>query len=575
MFTGQSLADILTSYCILKLTDEELISLGESVNHLITNRLWESLQVRDLLLHPEYYRDFGITKVLCNFILDKTGKKVEELAGFYLSGDKMKQNRCFTVRQVSDMLSFIKDYPIATTGADYLVPTSIIYQSKATVAFGWKESWWSGICFRYNSLVAGNTVFLWLAIPEKELLLLTFSDCNDVSKIIPEKDNILSSPYCLAIAEASLSLKLAGSLTMLKEYSSMLMADTVSVFSVQTKSHEINFPIEDKPLVSIRAWTNNRAWSDSFTLSEPKSVRLIAVGEGHVNNNSGMDVGYTDHLEFYFSAADNCVREFNTQNNDNLYVFSIRNPDVISGIFNRKSGIAYAFGSKNGSSYVFEAAFPWQTLGLSPGDGVVFNFDVKLVDDDSDGIDKIIGLSDPSQRLDPYPNGLITRDRIGKIQLGNRQASFPVAQFVSSPVNINGETERVWNKSKSYPLDKTILGLPTAQDDLKANIRLLYDKSYLYVLVEVTDARYSGFHNNSNDYAVLYSQASGVAVWEMDMNTTINAGGEDFNRYCDTTITLSPGKYKLWYITDNGHSPQGWYGHGPLVPFYGIKVISK
>lgn len=187
MFTGQSLADILTSYCILKLTDEELISLGESVNHLITNRLWESLQVRDLLLHPEYYRDFGITKVLCNFILDKTGKKVEELAGFYLSGDKMKQNRCFTVRQVSDMLSFIKDYPIATTGADYLVPTSIIYQSKATVAFGWKESWWSGICFRYNSLVAGNTVFLWLAIPEKELLLLTFSDCNDVSKIIPEK----------------------------------------------------------------------------------------------------------------------------------------------------------------------------------------------------------------------------------------------------------------------------------------------------------------------------------------------------------------------------------------------------
>lgn len=574
-FSGQSLMDILTTYCILKLNDEGFISLKEPVNQLVNNRLWENIRVRDLLLHPEYYRDLGIANVLNSIVLEKTGKGVKVLAIFYLTGKELNQNQFFTVSQVSEMLFFIKDYPIAITGADCIVPTSITYQSKSVAALGWKENWWSGVCFRYNSLVAWNTVFLWFAIPEEELVLLTFSHCNDLSKIIPETDNLLSSPYCLAIAEALFSSELAGSISMLKAYSATLLVDTASVFSVQTKNHEINFPIREKPLVSIRAWTNNGIWSDSFTLSEPKSVRLIAVGEGHINNNTGMDVGYTDHLEFYFSSEDNCVREFNTQNNDNLYVFSIRNPDVISGIFRCKSGIDYAFGSKNGSSYVFEAAFPWQTLGLTPCEGEVFSFDMKLVDDDSDGIDKIIGLSDPNQRLDPYPNGLITRDRIGKIQLGNRQASFPAAQFISSPVSINGQTESLWNKAKTYPLDKTILGLPAAKDDLSANIRLLYDKSYLYVLVEVTDAKYSGFHNNSNDYAILYSQTAGVAVWEMDMNNTICAGGEDFNRYCDTIIKLSTGKYKLRYITDNGHSPQGWYGSGPLIPFYGIKVISK
>ena len=47
-------------------------------------------------------------------------------------------------------------------------------------------------------------------------------------------------------------------------------------------------------------------------------------------------------------------------------------------------------------------------------------------------------------------------------------------------------------------------------------------------------------------------------VWEMKAPGTKRAGGAGKNRMVDTVVTLSAGKYRLRYKTDDSHSFDNW-----------------
>ena len=65
----------------------------------------------------------------------------------------------------------------------------------------------------------------------------------------------------------------------------------------------------------------------------------------------------------------------------------------------------------------------------------------------------------------------------------------------------------------------------------------------------------------------------GVVVWEMQYRMTEHAGGGSKNRLVNTTISLGPGEYTLFYESDDSHSFEDWNTDPPADPIHwGITV---
>ncbi len=65
------------------------------------------------------------------------------------------------------------------------------------------------------------------------------------------------------------------------------------------------------------------------------------------------------------------------------------------------------------------------------------------------------------------------------------------------------------------------------------------------------------------DYAWIEDDRSGRVVWEMMYEDTRNAGGAQKNRLSDDIVTLRPGTYRVYYVTDDSHSYNSWNSTRP------------
>ena len=68
------------------------------------------------------------------------------------------------------------------------------------------------------------------------------------------------------------------------------------------------------------------------------------------------------------------------------------------------------------------------------------------------------------------------------------------------------------------------------------------------------------------DYGWITDAKSGKKVWEMDYYKTRHAGGGSKNRLVDEIITLPPGSYMVYYMTDDSHSYRSWNTTQPYDP---------
>jgi hypothetical protein len=88
----------------------------------------------------------------------------------------------------------------------------------------------------------------------------------------------------------------------------------------------------------------------------------------------------------------------------------------------------------------------------------------------------------------------------------------------------------------------------------------------IYAVGEGTDGR-------MYDYGWIEDAESGRVVWEMTYRKTRHAGGAKKNRMFVDTVVLEPGKYKVFYETDDSHSFRGWNSAQPYEPSaWGITV---
>jgi hypothetical protein len=82
-----------------------------------------------------------------------------------------------------------------------------------------------------------------------------------------------------------------------------------------------------------------------------------------------------------------------------------------------------------------------------------------------------------------------------------------------------------------------------------------------------------GLGGEMYDFAYIVDDDSGRTVWEMRYRDTRHAGGARKNRVIDETISLGPGRYEVFYMSDGSHSFEGWNDSRPRDPMnWGVTV---
>jgi hypothetical protein len=81
------------------------------------------------------------------------------------------------------------------------------------------------------------------------------------------------------------------------------------------------------------------------------------------------------------------------------------------------------------------------------------------------------------------------------------------------------------------------------------------------------------FEGEEYDYGWIVGANNSDKVWEMIYEYSEHAGGAIKNRVWRDRITLEPGDYWVYYVSDGSHSPGNWNANPPYDPyFYGITM---
>lgn len=79
-----------------------------------------------------------------------------------------------------------------------------------------------------------------------------------------------------------------------------------------------------------------------------------------------------------------------------------------------------------------------------------------------------------------------------------------------------------------------------------------------------------------SDFGFIIDAQTRKRIWEMKQTNTTKAGGADKNLKFDGTVNLNPGKYVVYYFTDDSHSYIDWNEAPPYDPLnYGITLMGQ
>lgn len=309
--------------------------------------------------------------------------------------------------------------------------------------------------------------------------------------------------------------------------------------------------VDPSCLTELLASGNYQNLTRNFTLPEETAVRIVGQAEGaSYSQIPGLVEAYlNDGVEFFIDLGSVC-RQYR-------FVWNSRR---VTGNNADTVGVRFAQGDPSETSYFFEVAFPWRTLGFGgvPTDKDVLRMDVSALDNDEGSRDSQIAWSGVNSKL------YLEWNQFGDFPLVGRR-------IVAAPV-IDGVTDAVWERQERIPVSHVILGVVEDGADLSAWYRLLWDRDNLYLLVEVED-------NRKRQAAFMFDNgrledADGNVLWQLDFDKTVHAGGALKNRRQEDTLRLPAGKYTLHFETDECHAPGHWDDLPPTEPYSGIKIYA-
>jgi len=304
-------------------------------------------------------------------------------------------------------------------------------------------------------------------------------------------------------------------------------------------------------LTELLASGNYQNLVHSFKLSEETAVRIVGQAEGaSYSQIPGLVEAYLNDCIEYFIDLGTVCRQYR-------FVWNSRR---VTGNNADTTGVRFAQGDPSETSYVFEVAFPWSTLGFDgiPTEKDVLRMDVSVLDNDEGSRDSQIAWSGVNPKL---------------YQEWSQFGDFPLAGYriAVAPV-IDGKVDAVWEKQERIPVSHVIMGSVEDEADLTAWYRLLWDMEYIYIFVEVED-------NLKRQAAFMFDNGrledvNGNVLWLMEFNRSTHAGGALKNRRQEDTLRLAAGRYTLYVETDECHAPGHWDDLPPTEPYSGIKIYA-
>lgn len=340
--------------------------------------------------------------------------------------------------------------------------------------------------------------------------------------------------------------------------------------------------IKQKPLAQLINIGTFCDTSCTFELSKPGEVQIYAVGE-LVYQLANVKPEYFfkgDDIEIF-------IRKKLKEGLDSLMKWNFSwadhgyNKSKINVV---KYGVALTRRLKIDSitsKYLVSIKIPWGVLGIkNPRGGTEIPFDSAIGDNDDDYKQKakisMFSITDLLDKANPD---------LGRIILSNNNVVLNTGTNIiySSNYKLSNDTDLIkcWKSLPAYEIKHLVMGTVKDKYDLSAKMKSCWDKKSLNLYFEIQDYNRKRIDPSKIrelqtflDYAWI-EDVKGKKVWEMHELDSSPAGGAIKNRKVDMHIKLEPGKYTLYYTSDESHAFNNWDDSPPKTPFYGVVLYAK
>ncbi len=121
------------------------------------------------------------------------------------------------------------------------------------------------------------------------------------------------------------------------------------------------------------------------------------------------------------------------------------------------------------------------------------------------------------------------------------------------------------------PLAGSFVSLVGIGDDQMVSEGFKLSSPYAVRVLALGEGTFGEMH----DYGWIVNTATAETVWRMEYDETEHAGGAQKNRMVDEVVTLEPGNYMVYYVSDGSHSWDDWNSRAPMKQeAWGISLLS-
>lgn len=287
-------------------------------------------------------------------------------------------------------------------------------------------------------------------------------------------------------------------------------------------------------------WTS--LWDDEYLYFH------IDVTDDDLRNDS--EAYYEDDGVEIFIDADNS-RDSTYGANDFQYAIGWNNENTVMEVSQGATDGVEAAVTDTDSGYRVEVAIPWATLGVNPADSARLGLDIQVNDDDLGG-SRDSKIAWQAQQDDSYRYPYLFGEAVLL-----RVAPPPAIANTTADITVDGTAEAVWDEVTPYAITNEVQPTVADSTDLSANWRAVWDSTYLYFFVAVTD---DDLQNDSEEWydddgVEIYLDADNSKNQTYDSNDyQLTIGWNNGNLIEDTKGNIGEGAIAAVVDTETGYN---------------------
>ncbi len=298
-----------------------------------------------------------------------------------------------------------------------------------------------------------------------------------------------------------------------------------------------------KTLSSITYVPNNSSISKRFLVPFDQDIRIVSVGQVVQDKTPTKRIYGRDFIEVSFYG-----KEEIDEDERSIRFYYSRNDSIRQ--HTDQMDVYYSFEDNQHLGYVLKTAIPWTYIDVIPNEGLSFLMNIAVSDSDADP-------AKTESRIEWFKS----KSQLMPLVLNNSwQINVDSAQYHNNTFQCLTNCKRniYWSGLEKKTIAQLTFGERQSEHDNAASFKLLWDKEYLYLMVNVSDQvkQHPGFI--TTDYAQIIEEDNNELIWQ-----AVGRKMDNFPEYIDSaTINFKAGSYLLKYISN--HS----YAIDDMVPSY-------